>query len=205
MMITFLSGILTHKRDNKAIIDVNGVGFGVVIPVSTYRVLPKAGEPVTIFTKLILREDDISLYGFGTEEERQMFEILLLISGVGAKMAIDILSHLPVFRLVQAAQNEEIALLTQVPGIGKKRAEKLLFDLKRQKHPLLLAPVKPGGDEESAPEPAAQSETGREVAEALLALGCKPQEAHTASDKALKALGESAPIQDLIREALKHR
>ena len=202
-MITFLSGILANKQDHLAVIDVNGVGFHVVIPISTYRELPKVGDPVTIHTKLILREDDISLYGFATEQERQMFDILMTVSGVGCKMAIDVLSALPVFRIVEAVQKEEIALLCQIPGIGKKRAEKLVFDLKRQKHPLLLSPVSYG--ETQSTSPAATSLSAREALDALLALGCKPPEAHHAVAEAVKHLGENAPVQELIREALKHR
>jgi holliday junction DNA helicase RuvA len=203
-MITFLSGVLASKHDNLAVIDVNGVGFHVTIPISTYRELPKTGEPVTLHTQLILREDDISLYGFASEEERTMFTILLGVSGVGAKMAIDVLSHLPVFRLVEAVQKEEIALLTQVPGIGKKRAEKLVFDLKRQKHTLLLAPVS-GGQKDEATAPVAEMEEAKQAIEALLALGCKPQEAHNAVAKAIRNLGEDIRVEVLIREALKHR
>lgn len=202
-MITFLSGILAAKQDNLAVIDVNGVGFAVIIPISTYRELPKAGDPVTLHTVLILREDDIRLFGFATEEERQLFDILMGVSGVGAKMAIDILSHLPVERVVEAVQKEEIALLTQVPGIGKKRAEKLVFDLQRQKHALLLAPISHG--QSSTVAPTAQSSAVREAVEALLALGCKPHEAHHAAAQAVQNLGENALVQDLIREALKYR
>ncbi len=201
-MITFLSGVLASKRENSAVIKIGGVGFEVAISVSTYRELPRVGEPVTLHTHLLVREDNLSLCGFALEDEREMFRILLGVSGVGAKMAMDVLSSLPVNRIVEAVQKEETALLCQIPGIGKKRAERLLFNLKQLNHALLLAPVSTSG---KAAEEVLDNDHVREAISALEALGCKPHEAHRAIGEAVAVLGEEAGASELIKEGLRHR
>ena len=202
-MITFLSGVLASKTENRAVVDVGGVGFEAAISLSTYRELPRAGEPVTIHTHLLVREDEISLCGFAALEEREMFRILLGVSGVGAKMAMDVLSSLPVNRIVEAVQKEETALLCQIPGIGKKRAERLLFNMKQISHPLLLAPVSSTGEDKKPSVP--QSDSIREAIAALEALGVKTQDAHRAIGEAVSRLGENAEVSQLIKEGLHYR
>ncbi|MFB3789206.1 MAG: Holliday junction branch migration protein RuvA [bacterium] len=202
-MISFLTGLLAFKRENGVVIDVGGVGFKVTIPFSTYRELPREGEPVTLQTILLVREDDLSLFGFATEEEREMFKILHGLTGVGAKLALDVLSSLPVPRIVEAVQNHDTALFCQVPGIGKKRAERFIFDLKQVSHPLLLAPVQ-SGVTRTAPA-YTSNERVREAIEALQALGCKPQEAQNAIARAVAVLGDQAELSDLVKEGLRHR
>ncbi|MEW6238557.1 MAG: Holliday junction branch migration protein RuvA [Candidatus Omnitrophota bacterium] len=199
-MIAYLSGILRAKRENSATIDIGGVGYHVLIPLSTYRELPSAGEPATLFTHLYFREDDIRLYGFASEEEREAFQILMGVSGVGAKVALDILSHLPISRLAEAVQKGEAALLCQVPGIGKKRADRLLFELKGISHPLFLVPA---GTETRKIGP--RNANIIEAEEALIALGCKPLEAQRAILAAVQRLGDQAQTPDLIKEGLRHR
>lgn len=203
IMITFLSGILAAKQEHRAVIDVGGVGFEAAISLTTYRELPRVGEPVTLQTHMLVRDDEISLCGFAQEEEREMFRILLGVNGVGAKVAMDILSSLPVGRIVEAVQREEIALLCQIPGIGKKRADRLLFNLKQINHPLLLSPV---SSQEGVPvRPALQNENVREAVAALEALGFKPYEAQRAISEAISQLGERATVSDLIKEGLRRR
>ena len=165
-MIAFLSGLLKSKTEEHAVIDVGGVGFKVAVPLSTYRELPRIGEPVTLHTILWVREDDLRLYGFASEEEREMFQVLLGVKGVGAKMAIDIVSFMPVARLVEAIRKDQPALLCQIPGIGKKRAERLIFDLKNNSHPLFLRPVAV-----AAGKMLPRNERVTEAIEALMALG----------------------------------
>jgi len=202
-VIAFLSGKLAEKREDLAVIAVGGVGFNVVIPLTVYRELPRVNEPVTLHTHTIVREDDISLYGFTTREERETFRILLGVSGVGAKMAIDVISHLPVNRLIESVQKGEGALLCQVPGIGKKRAEKLIFELKRSKHPLLLAPIQTTDGSPKTPIP--ESGNISEAIAALEALGCKPHEAHRAISEAIEHLGNDADVSKLVKEGLRRR
>ena len=202
-MITFLSGVLASKSENSAVIDIGGVGLEAAISVSTYRELPRVGESVTLHTHLLVREDNLSLCGFALEDEREMFRILLGVSGVGAKMAMDVLSSLPVNRIVEAVQKEETALLCQIPGIGKKRAERLLFNLKQLNHALLLAPVVASSDQATAEIP--DNDNIREAISALEALGCKPHTAHRAIGEAVSILGEDAGTSELIKEGLRHR
>ena len=202
-MITFLSGVLASKSENSAVIDIGGVGLEAAISVSTYRELPRVGESVTLHTHLLVREDNLSLCGFALEDEREMFRILLGVSGVGAKMAMDVLSSLPVNRIVEAVQKEETALLCQIPGIGKKRAERLLFNLKQLNHALLLAPVVASSDQATAEIP--DNDNIREAISALEALGCKPHTAHRAIGEAISILGEDVGTSELIKEGLRHR
>ncbi|MGC9329868.1 MAG: Holliday junction branch migration protein RuvA [Candidatus Hinthialibacter sp.] len=202
-MITFLTGVLAAKREYSAVVNVGGVGFEAAVSLSTYRELPRVGEPVTLYTHLIVREDDISLCGFATEEEREMFRILLSVSGVGVKMAMDILSSLPAGRIVDAVQRGDSVVLCQIPGIGKKRAERLLFNLKQMNHPLLLAPAVGEPAKTAAALP--QNEAIREAVAALEALGCKPFEAHRAIAEAVSLLGEQSSVSALIKEGLHHR
>lgn len=200
-MIDFLSGTLTDKRETHAIVGVGGVGFRVNIPLSTYRELPRSGEAVHLYTVLIVREDDLKLFGFATEAERDLFNILSSLSGVGGKLAMDILSYVPAPVLAQAVQRDEPALLCQAPGVGKKRAEKIIFELSRQKHPILMTTVSTGTQGKSAPV----SDAGQEALEALLALGVKPADAQRALSKAIENLSDDAEVSTLIKEALKHR
>ncbi len=202
-MISFLSGLLAEKNEQYTIIDVGGVGFKVFIPVSTFRELPPRGEKCFLHTHLVVKEDEFILFGFNTEEEREIFQILMGVSGVGAKMAVDVVSHLPVDRLVHSVQNNESTYLCQVPGIGKKRAERILFDLKNTKHPLFLRHAISSVRREDKKLPSDDRIT--ESVEAMIALGCKPNEAQRAVGKAIENLGENADVADIIREGLKHR
>lgn len=202
-MIDFLLGTLAEKREDAAIVDVGGVGLRTTIPISTYRELPRVGEAVRLHTTLIVREDDLLLYGFASEAERDLFTLLLSLNGVGAKMAVDVISHLPVERLIEAVRNEQPALLTQVPGIGKKRAEKLIFDLKRIDHPILYG--KPGDDSQNAIAPVPQNAAAQDALDGLIALGMKPLDAQRALGEAVKLLGVESGASSLIKEALKHR
>lgn len=201
-MIAFISGVLHSKKENIAIIEVSGIGYLLYIPTSTYRHLPSVGESVTLHTLFQLREDDAKLFGFASEKERDVFQILMGVSGVGTKMALDILSHLPIERLVEAVQNDNHTMLCQVPGIGKKRAEKILFDLKRLSHPLLLTPVKTS---QSSVISQSLSSTMKEAEEALIALGLKPLEAQRAIMAAASHVGRDAQVSALLKEALRHR
>lgn len=205
-MIHFLSGILAYKSDDSAVIAVGGVGFKVSIPVTTYRELPHINGQVTLHTYLHLREDEIRLFGFATEEEREMFEVLLGVSGVGAKMAVDIISYLPAEQFVKAVQTDDLTLLCQAPGIGKKRAERLVFDLKNSKHPLFLRPVASAKPNDGLPDQALTGNSAKEAVSALIALGLKPVDAQRAVSKALEIFPTPSPdVSLLIKEALKHR
>ena len=129
-MIGRLSGILLEKNPPQLIVDCNGVGYEVDVPMSTFYNLPALGEPVALLTHMVVREDAQLLYGFGSAAERDVFRQLIKVAGVGARTALSILSGLSVADLAQAITLQEAGRLTRVPGIGKKTAERLLLELK---------------------------------------------------------------------------
>lgn len=135
-MISFLMGIIEEKNENSVIINVNGVGFNVIVSTNTLSSLPLEGETAKIFTYMAVREDDISLYGFSSLEEREIFNKLTTVSGIGSKMAIGILSGLNLSDLVVAIIKEDSKLLSQIKGLGKKTAERLCLELKDKLSPL---------------------------------------------------------------------
>jgi Holliday junction DNA helicase RuvA len=185
-MIGRLSGVLLEKRPPMVLVDVNGIGYEVDVPMSTLYQLPATGQPVTLFTHLVVREDAHLLYGFASDGERQTFRRLLKISGVGARTALAILSGLSVEELTHAVATQDGARLTRVPGIGKKTAERLLLELRDK----LTAVQGSGG---------AQSLARSDALNALLSLGYNDKEASF-------ALGKLAPdlsASESIRQALK--
>ena len=188
-MIGRLSGILLEKNPPQLLLDVQGVGYEVDVPMSTFYNLPATGERVTLFTHLVVREDAHLLYGFGTDNERRAFRQLLKITGVGARTALSVLSGLSVAELAQAVTMQESGRLTKIPGIGKKTAERLLLELKDKLGAELTTGV---GVHRAAP-------VASDVLNALLALGYSDKEALAA----VKRLPEGLAVADGIRQALK--
>ena len=188
-MIGRLSGILLEKTPPHVLIDVNGVGYECEVPMSTFYNLPAIGEKAVLLTQFIVREDAQLLYGFGSDQERRTFRQLLKVNGIGAKSALAILSGLSVEDLVQAVALQEPALLTRVPGVGKKTAERLLLELK-DKFAIDGATLSSAG--------AAKSASG-DVLNALIALGYNEREALAA----VKQLPADIVVADGIRLALK--
>ncbi|MDB5767582.1 MAG: ruvA [Collimonas fungivorans] len=187
-MIGRLSGILLEKNPPQLLIDCNGVGYEVGVPMSTFYNLPGLGEKVALLTHLAIREDAHVLYGFGTAEERNVFKQLIKISGVGARTALSILSGMSVQDLAQAITMQEAGRLTKVPGIGKKTAERLLLELKGK----LGADLGPVGSHHA-------SDASGDILNALIALGYSDKEAMLA----LKQLPADASVSDGIKLALK--
>ncbi len=188
-MIDRLTGTLLEKNPPQVVLDVQGVGYAVDVPMSTFFNLPATGQQLTLLTHFAVREDGHFLYGFATPEERFAFRLLLRISGIGARTALAVLSGLSVADLARAVAEQEAGRLTTVPGIGKKTAERLLLELKGK-----LAEALPA----AAPaESAANSR--RDILGALLALGYNEREAQAA----VKPLPEDIGTSDGIRQALK--
>ena len=187
-MIGRLSGVLLEKNPPQLIIDCNGVGYEVGVPMSTFYNLPGLGEKVVLLTHLTVREDAHLLYGFGTAEERNVFKELIKISGIGARTALSILSGLSVGDLVQAVTLQESGRLTKIPGIGKKTAERLLLELKG----------KLGADLGGAGA-VAHSDASTDIMNALLALGYSDKEAALA----LKQVPSGSGVSEGIKLALK--
>jgi Holliday junction DNA helicase RuvA len=186
-MIGRLTGILLEKNPPQVLIDVHGVGYEVDVPMSTFYNLPGNGEKVTLLTHFIVREDGQFLYGFASESERYAFRQLIKISGVGARMALAVLSGLSVSDLAQAIARQESGRLTKVPGIGKKTAERLLLELKGK-----LADALPSAA-------FAVEDSQHDILNALLALGYNDREASAA----MKQLPAGLSTSDGIRQALK--
>ena len=188
-MIGRLTGKLAGKHPPQVLLDVAGVGYEVDVPMSTFYTLPATGEPVTLHTHLVVREDAHVLYGFATLEERTAFRQLIRISGVGARTALSVLSGLSVADLAQAVTLQESGRLTKIPGIGKKTAERLLLELKGK-----LAEALPTAGSIAAPG----SETA-DILNALVSLGYSEKEALAA----IKGLAPGIAVADGIRQALK--
>ena len=182
-MIGRLSGRLAAKNPPQVLVDTGGVAYEVDVPMSTFYSLPATGEPVSLFTHLIVREDAQALYGFATLEERAAFRQLIRISGVGARTALAVLSGLSVSELAEAVTLQEPGRLTKIPGIGKKTAERLLLELK--------------GKLADAARP--QVASASDVMNALLGLGYSEKEALVA----VKGITPGTPVADGIRAALK--
>ncbi len=188
-MIGRLSGTLLEKTPPLVLIDCNGVGYECEVPMSTFYNLPALGEKVVMLTHFVVREDAQLLYGFGTSQERTTFRQLLKVNGIGAKSALSILSGLSIDDLVQAVALQEPSMLTRVPGVGKKTAERLLLELK---------------DKFTIDGVAAMSEhqpksATSDVLNALLALGYNEREAVAA----VKLLDKEVSVTDGIKQALK--
>lgn len=187
-MIGRISGTLLEKNPPQLLIDCNGVGYELDVPMSTFYNLPALGEKVVLLTHLAVREDAHLLFGFGTVEERTVFKQLIRISGIGARTALSILSGMSVADLSQAVTLQEAGRLTKVPGIGKKTAERLLLELKGK----LGADIGAGGA-------AAISDATSDILNALAALGYSDKEATLA----LKQVPAGTGVSDGIKLALK--
>lgn len=187
-MIARLKGILLEKTPPHVLIDCNGVGYECEVPMSTFYNLPNIGETLTLLTHFVVREDAQLLYGFGTERERVTFRQLLKVNGIGAKSALSILSGLSVEDLIQAIALQETGLLTRVPGVGKKTAERLLLELKDK------FSVEGLIGNTNAPKSAAS-----DVLNALVSLGYNEKEALLA----VKQLAPDVGVSEGIKLALK--
>ena len=188
-MIGRITGTLAEKAPPHLLIDVNGVGYEVDVPMSSFYNLPAIGERVTLITHFVVREDAQVLFGFLTHDERATFRLLVRISGVGPRTALAILSGLSVVELAQAVTLQDGARLVKVPGIGKKTAERLLLELKGKLGEALAVPA------HAAAGGAAQAD----ILQALLALGYNDREAAAA----LKALPPDIAVAEGIRLALR--
>jgi holliday junction DNA helicase RuvA len=189
-MIGRISGILLDKTPPLALIDCNGVGYECEVPMSTFYLLPQLGDKVTLLTHFVVREDAQLLFGFGTNQERLMFRQLLKVNGIGAKSALAILSGLSIDELIQAVSLQEAALLTRVPGIGKKTAERLLLELKDKFTLDSALSIKGSG----------MASISQDVLNALIALGYNERE----SLNAVKSLDINLTVNDGIKQALKY-
>ncbi len=194
-MIARLKGQLTYKSPEYTIVDVNGVGYQVFTPLSTYYALPGLGQTVSLRVHTRVREDELKLFGFLTQEEQTIFQKLITINKVGPKLALGILSGMSLTDFISAVMNNDAAKLSTIPGVGKKTAERLAMEMKDKLADLTI-------DMEHSPDSAATEGFYDDALSALVNLGYKKPEA----EKALKAIynqkGKDASLEDLIKESL---
>ena len=195
-MIGRITGTLLEKNPPQILVDVHGVGYEIDVPMSTFYNLPATGGTVSLHTHFVVREDGHFLFGFATEEERATFRQLLRVSGVGARMALAVLSGLSVNDLAQAVALQEAGRLVKIPGIGKKTAERLLLELRDKLGKALPSMT---GARLAAAAPGAAPDAKSDILNALLALGYNEREALSA----MKGLAEDVGVSDGIRQALK--
>ncbi|MBI5674252.1 MAG: Holliday junction branch migration protein RuvA [Nitrospirae bacterium] len=188
-MIASLKGIVLSKKPDRIIVEVAGVGYSVAVPLRSLGDIPKEGDAVFMYTYTHVREDALQLFGFTSEDERRVFATLLGVTGVGPKLALAILSGMPVERFVEAIYSEDVVLLSSIPGLGKKTAARLVLELKGK-----LQPIKETGY-------LSQTGIAGDSISALVNLGYKRHLAEKAVETALK--NGAASIEEIIKEALK--
>ncbi|MBI5810600.1 MAG: Holliday junction branch migration protein RuvA [Deltaproteobacteria bacterium] len=193
-MIAHLNGKLIHKSTETVVVDVGGVGYELFIPLTTYSMLPPPGSPLALSVHTHLKDDSIQLYGFMTREEKEVFRLLISVTGVGPKLARNILSGIPVADLISAISRGDKARLSSIPGIGGKTAERLLLELKDKaaNMTVFLNASRPGGDVLS-----------NDVISALSNLGYKSHLAGEAVEKAKALLPAACGFEELLKESLK--
>jgi Holliday junction DNA helicase RuvA len=198
-MITFLHGKLVEVLPTQAVVDVNGVGYEVLIPLSSFDKLPSPGGEVKLLTQLVIREDAHVLYGFMSVPERDLFRLLInTVSGIGPKIALNILSGVSVTAFRGAVANGDVKSLSQISGVGKKTAERIVVELRDK--------VGAAGAWEAASAQRALSPDDQKINDAvlaLMALGFKQIEAHDVVRSAQSTLGAKATVEDLVRACLK--
>lgn len=188
-MIARLNGKLIEKSPPFIVVDCHGVGYEVEVPMSTFYQLPDLGQNVQLLTHFVVREDAQLLYGFGSEQEKNTFKQLLKVNGIGAKSALSILSGISIDDLTHAVSQQEVGMLTRIPGIGKKTAERLLLELKDK---FVVT-----GSTNAQPQAKSAS---HDILNALVALGYNEREASAA----VKLLDKEISVTDGIKQALKH-
>lgn len=202
-MIGRLRGVLIEKQAPEVLIDVNGVGYELQMPLTSFYELPELNQPTTVYTHFVVREDAQLLYGFITKQERSLFRLLIKANGVGPKLALTILSGLTASEFVGCVERDDIVTLVKLPGVGKKTAERLLVEMRDKLKSLMEASV--GSEREfvlqSNYSPAPMVNSAEEDAiSALISLGYKPPQASKAVSAAFK---EGMDSETLIKAALK--
>ena len=198
-MITFLHGKLVEALPTQVIVAVNGVGYEVLIPLSSYDKLPAPGQELKLLTHLVVREDAHTLYGFMSAPERELFRLLInTVSGIGPKIALNVLSGMNVIAFRGAVATGDIKALSQISGVGRKTAERIIVELKDR--------IGAAGAWEALSAQRALSPEDQKVNDAvlaLMALGFKQIEAHDSVRKAQSSMGPQATVEDLVRACLR--
>jgi len=196
-MIAYVSGKLAAKKLTEVVVDVQGLGYRLLIPTSTYEVLPEVGAPVHLLTHYYVREDAVLLFGFATEAERTLFEVLLGVSGVGPRLALAALSALSPVQLHEAVTTGDVQTLKRIPGVGQRLAERLIVELRDRLAPLDLAELTPAGVND------VRAQARADALAALEALGLPRAAAERSLRKVLREHPGIQSAEELIRLALR--
>lgn len=201
-MISFIKGVLTHKSPTWIEVDVNGMGFGLGIPLSTFDRLPEKGEKIHLLTYLQVKEDGFSLFGFLTPAEKEIFSMLLSVSGIGPKISLALLSSLSEHQIEKAVLTDDLSLLSSVHGIGKKTAERIILDL-RDKMKKRGVSIDLSGSGAPLKTSSSFDQINEDAVSALITLGYPVSDAKSIIASITKnPEGASLPIEALIREGL---
>ena len=198
-MIAYLEGKLIEKSPTHLILEVNGVGYSINIPVSTYGNLGETGNIVKVLTYQHVREDELKLFGFATKPERELFEMLISVNGVGPKVALSILSFLSVEEFQRSVLKEDLDVLTSIAGIGKKTAQRLIVELKEK-----LSKVDLGVEKGVEAKKVASIPAFEEAVLALVSLGYTKYDAKNALERVAQEVKDVLPLEELIKRALKY-
>jgi Holliday junction DNA helicase RuvA len=195
-LISYVRGTLAEKTPARVVVEVCGLGYEILIPLSSYDVLGDEGSEVVVFTHFHVREDSHQLFGFATRKERSLFEMLISVSGIGPRSALTILSGVSVDDFCRAVGNEEVGFLTSISGIGRKTAERLIVELKGR--------IPEYGVEVSAGGGTSRQDAVAEAVQALMALGFTRPAARKAVDRCFDEARGEIGLEELIRGALRH-
>ncbi len=197
-MIARISGILIQKSVTHCVVDVHGTGYRIIVPLSTFYELPKEDQPVVLHVHTHVREDAISLYGFHTREEREVFQMMISVSGIGPKLAVNILSGIAAGELVRAVTEEDLKRLTGIPGVGKKTAERMILELKDKA-------AKLGRDDVTVCTVAVKTadQVKEDALSALVNLGYKGSAVKDVVDRIMRAAPETPSLDQLLKQALR--
>lgn len=200
-MFAYIRGILMQTTPMHVVVETQNIGYKISIPASIYAELPQIGEPIILHLSFVVRELSQTLYGFFSEQERDLFEVLMNVSGIGPKTALSLIGHLSTHHLYEAISGEDIATICKVPGIGKKTAERLMIEL-RDKLPTLFKDKYPSHTIVSPQDP--RTKTVQDAMSALIHLGYNQATAQKAIKKTLQAVPHSIDLTELITLSLRH-
>jgi len=198
-MIALISGKIVYKGISHVIVDVQGVGYRIFIPLTTFYELPEAGQTITLHVHTNVKQDAINLFGFYTVQERDLFQLMISVSGIGPKMSMNILSGIPAQDLLRAISGGNVGKLVNIPGVGKKMAERLILELKEKIIKKMMMENMPAADGQDQ----ISEIITEDVLSALVNLGYKNNVAKDALDKALRSSEKGLEMDQLLKKTLK--
>jgi len=198
-MIALIHGKIAYKGISSVVVDANGVGYRIFIPLTTFYELPEAGQPVTLHVHTNVKQDAINLFGFYTVQERDLFQLMISVSGIGPKIAMNIISGIAVNDLMQAISRGDLGKLIGIPGVGRKMAERVILELKEKVIKKMTAEQIPAADDQHK----AGEMIKEDVISALVNLGYKNNMAKDALDKVIQVSKEDLTLDQLLKKTLK--